>query len=235
MTEAFDLTRQARWEVEGTRRGTARYRAAADKSDANELSSGQRLLRECVPPLVLLIAEAQATPHRDINGDYLRLLPPDALALLTMTAVLRLAVPEAPLTNVANALASSIKDEVEFRTWAGEAKESDADTLRRFKLANPAPTRATWSRWRRKVQAARLDPWSAEVRLHLGASLVILAPAACPTKITVRSAMLRGKTQMTVCLTEEAQMLVSDIETRAEVARPVYMPMLIPPNPWRAE
>jgi hypothetical protein len=44
-----------------------------------------------------------------------------------------------------------------------------------------------------------------------------------------------GKTERRLILTDRALAAISDINQRQEVARPLLMPMIHPPKPWRRE
>ena len=247
--DAFDLMEEARWEMEGVRRAEKRYRKAAEATDAASLPSGQRMLREIVPPLIEAIREAQSEGLEKIGNGRLckwcwpiQLLEPDRLAVITVVNALRAVTgPNTETTRlpgVGMALADSIRDEIEYLRWMkeqGKAEPGERDVLDAFKRTYPAPNRAVWSRWRRKVQAARCEPWEKEVQLALGVHLVHLLCKVAPDRFSVVEEPRAGNVGNVKCLeaSQATMELMSDIETRAALARPRLMPMIIPPKPWR--
>ena len=256
MTAAYDLTRQARWEVEATRRAAARYHEAAAVADPETLLGGKRLLRQVVPPLVALIAEAQAeAADRLLDGGRgeraawawpIQLLEAEQLAMITTIAGFRAGLPvskgndrvELGLTHLARDIATHTRHELEYRTWVATHAapgEGQRDVLAAFRARYPTATSRVWLRFRRRLEGEhRLDPWPTATCLQFGAKLIELLLKAAPEVFRQTNRYIgQGRRQNFLELTESAYELVNSLEARAAVARPFRYPMLIPPNPWR--
>ena len=249
MTSAFDLARQARWETEGFRRAIKRYHEEAAHKDWADLSAGQALLREIVPPLSALIATAQANAIASIGAPgrqpewawTIQLLPADQTSVITVMTALRGAVGSfgerdtspgdgAALTACARSLATAIRTQIEYDKWAGEYP----DIEKRLKFRYPKVDRRVWSKWRVKVEATRCEPWGAHLEAALGAHLLGLMCEAAPKRFSLSTRRLTGgRTQHYIVPSQETMDLIEDTTARAEVARPLLMPMICQPIAWK--
>lgn len=254
-TSAYDLTRQARWEVEATRRAAARYHEAAAVVDPETLPSGKRLLRLVVPPLIKLIEVAQTEAQDELMNAGgtrsgwawpIQLLEAEPLALITTIACFRAALDadrtgdrcDRGTTHLSRDLAFHIRHELEYRAWVAANKtpgEGQRDVLAAFKARYPTATTRVWTRFRRRLEAEhRLEPWPTAVALQVGAKLIALALEAAPDVfVKVTRYIGQGRRQHFLELTPKAQEMVDTLEARASVARPFRYPMLIKPNDWR--
>jgi hypothetical protein len=254
----FDLLAEARWEMEGTRRAAERYREAAAASDPGDLPSGQRLLREVIPKLEARITEMQLEAAdriaswggRPIWEWPIQLLSADILAVITLRCSLRAARGEsanvAAVPYIAREIASSVRDELEYQTWiaaqaatnkaAKEAHTPHRDVLAAMRARYPEVDRKVWRRWRRRVAAERSEKWDEAVSVSFGSALLKALCEAAPERFEIAAVRLdAGRKRNILRLSPETTQLMDDIEVRAEVARPMLMPMLIPPIPWRYE
>lgn len=244
--DAFTLKEEADWEVEGTRRAIQRYQEAAQQADPTTLSPGRAFLRKVIPPLVRAIEQAKVDGEVEIGKKGLhhpwvwliQHLPADVLAVITATTALRDAEPNADTPSqsavrLARNLAGAIQDEIEYREWVKET--DDVDLLARLKRRYPNVERHTWSQWRRQYHIQRSVEWTAKDGVDLGAHLLGLLVQAAPEYFMVVNVSVGAKTSITVCLTDLAKEMLRDLGSRAEVARPQLMPMLMPPLPWRYE
>jgi hypothetical protein len=256
---AYDLKRQALWEMEGTRRAQRRYQEVAEVTDPSTLPSGKRLLRETVPPLKVAILAAQGEAQEAIKSSTgraplwawpIQLLPAGALAMITLVVSLNTIRDQegapAAITSVAARVSGGIRDELQYRTWVAEQEkanrlareagdEEHVNVLARFRARYPNVDRKVWARWRRKLEEVRTG-WDERTGLHLGACLISQLCQAAPTRFeaAIRK-MSGGRTQRHLKLSPDTIEMLNDIETRAAVARPLLMPMLIKPLPWRYE
>ena len=248
-TSAYDLARQARFETLGFSRAIKRYHEDSAHKDWSELSAGQALLREIVPPLSALITTHQssiqlAMGHAGRQPEWawqFLLLSADKLAVITLMTALRGAVGTfgdrdatqgdgAPVTACAKAVATAIRVQVEYDKWAKQSP--DLEKTLRFK--HPKVDRRVWSKWRVKVEAAREEPWSSSLEAGLGAHLLGLLCEAAPKRFSSATRRISGgRTQLFVTPSQETLDLIDDVTARAEVARPMLMPMTIPPIPYR--
>jgi hypothetical protein len=252
---AYDLLAEARWEMEGTRRAAQRYREAAATADPSTLPSGQKLLREVVPPLIGGITGLQAQGSASISQGRsvvpwawtIQMLEAPALAMIAvvngLNAARDQAGPMSAVTTVALEMAAAVRDEINYRAWvadqvagneaAREAQDFEhRDVLLAFRRRYPQADRKTWTRWRRKIEALERETWDKETSLQIGAALVHALVAAAPDRFEIATT---PKDLRYLRLSEETVAMMQDIEARAAVARPRLMPMLIEPLPWRYE
>lgn len=136
---ADQIARQVRWEMLGVDRAIRATREAVAKAEANgrlhELPSGQKLLREVVPPLIKLLEVAQAEALLAIGNSGggrppgwlwpVSIVEPARLAVITVSTCLRagghmragFSSTGGALTHVALAIADAVKDQVDYETW----------------------------------------------------------------------------------------------------------------------
>lgn len=254
-TDANALRRQVDWEVEGFSRARRAYQEALQSKSLADCKPGQVLLREIVPDLTAAIGTAQEKALEDIKSPgrrglepllALRMLDTEPLAVITLSMALR-SFDQAPgasgetrgsVTSTALKIASSIRDQMEHDRWVSEhsggCSEEDKRLLSALRRRYPVVDRHVWSKWRRKVAAVREEPWPRSVSVAVGTQLIRLLCDTAPSRFSVVSRPVRGgRTVLSLELSPATLETIRDIHARAEVARPVHLPMLIPPIPWR--
>lgn len=254
MDTANSLWAQAQWELEGTRRAVAQYRAAAAVADPSTLPSGQWLLRQVIPPLIEKIKERQVDGMRAIGNRKVALwswaiqvLSPEALAFITahrgFSFTTNRAGEEMTITQLAMSIVGEVEIEAEFHNWIraqetanAEAKEqgkwSHRNYLLELKRMYPNLQTRTWKKWAKRVKADKLD-WEPRVRLALGTALIEALCEAAPQHFTIQDKHQAADDLVkSLQLSEDTRRRLQDLETRAELARPLKMPMLIPPRDW---
>jgi hypothetical protein len=132
---------------------------------------------------------------------------------------------------LARHIAQGVRLQVEFDKWSGV----HPDLEKRLRARYPTVHRNVWSRWRQKVEALRAQPWDAKTEAHLGLHLIHCLVEAAPTRFRVENRPVKGKPTAHLTLSDETLELITDVQTRMEVARPLRMPMICPPLPWRYE
>jgi DNA-directed RNA polymerase len=248
LTDAFDLTRQARWEGECSRRGE---QAFLESDKANQIDG--TLGNQIVPKLAERIAVLQEQGMDSIASRGLASpwawpvqgLGARELALLTLKTALRCEALEgtdcaATLTAMARNLTTVIRDEMELARWLSEkkaeAKAGDPqarNVLAAFKKRHPSVDRHAWARWRKKVAAQRVE-WDQATSIHLGTALLKALVDVAPDHFSIETRKLRGgRTQLYLGLSESTQEALADRLTRRALALPHYLPMRCPPVPWR--
>lgn len=258
---AYDLERQAHWEMEGVRVATERYREAALTADPTTLPPGSRLLRMVMKPLIPALRDAQSEGMEAIQqgGRYaawawpLQLFSGDKaiekLAVIAVTVGLRVSMTEgriaSSVASQSRLLYQALRDQIEFDSWelAAEQAKKEAkrlktedfeDLLGRLNRRYPTLDRRVWARWRAKLELARDAPWSEDTVCQVGACLFALLIKAAPAVFRLDERPLGGgHTVYSLKLTEGALELLQDLTARAEVARPLLLPMVCRPNPWR--
>ena len=256
MIEAFDISRQVAWEMEGVRRAVARYREAEKSADPLSMPPGRRLLAEVCKPLIAGITAKQEEAKERIASKVrqplwlwpIQMVDAEKLAVLTLASALGSDVVALKkgvgIPTQAKDLASRIRDEVEHDRWVAEQEHANAtakklkseghtDLLRALKKTYPNLDRKSWARWRTKVEALREQPWEEGVAVSLGTCLFTILIEVAPTRFEMGSRPASGGVQYYLRCTQECRDTMADLTARAEVGRPQLMPMIIPPNPWR--
>lgn len=109
--------------------------------------------------------------------------------------------------------------------------------LRMFQRQNPKADRRAWRRFATRIEAARSAPWDEPTRHKIGGALAGALTAGAPEwfeLVTLRQSGIGGtQTVFYLLLTPHAVERMADATVRAEVARPMMLPMIVPPNPWR--
>jgi len=179
------------------------------------------------------------------------LLSSEQLALVTVVRALDCCVRDdsgktfSTVVTCSLGIAGGVRDEIEYRRWVSEqiaanrvAKEErnweHRDVLAAFRARYPNANRKVWGKWRRKLALAR-EAWSKETSIHFGGALLHALLKAAPKHFEIYMIRQGARTTANLKLSEATEATMQDIETRAAVSRPLYMPMIIPPIPWRYE
>lgn len=250
MTPVSDIDREARWELQGVHEGIARYRRAAASRDPSSLPEAQLVLRECAGRLAEAIRKDQDAATGFIAGEG---KPPpwgvpimlfDAEALAVMAVMHAFGTGERPgtqpegrvtLTSRAVRLARMMQDQLRFDTYASDGtRATETRPLRKVGAKFPNLNKRDWQRIKKRVAIAKTCEWSDHTAVVLGAMLLQRLCETCPEwfRMGLRAHSRSGSGTYTLMLTDRAWELVSDAKAHAEVACPVFMPMIIPPNPW---
>lgn len=244
------LEAQARWEVHWVQTAIKRYRETVAHKPLADLPAGQALLKACVPPLEAAIKvrqdDAQGasrgtgyTPGGpEWHGPVLA-LEPDRLAVLTISSALRVESDRPPdggnvgsVRGLSLSLAASLGAQLDYDAWAKDADETILESvLRRY----PAMSRQTWSRVKKKLDLEPSVRWPVSQCLQIGATLVGCLLEACPDYFSMVTRTSQGRTENVLVLSERAQEIMQDRASRAEVASPMFLPMICQPNDWRYE
>ncbi|MFK4044703.1 hypothetical protein ACI2KH_07075 [Roseomonas mucosa] len=149
-------------------------------------------------------------------------------------------------------VSAALRDQSDHDAWiaAGTGKNATkerADLVRMFQRANPEPDRRAWTRLCKRLEIERSIPWHAspEATTQVGEVLASALVAAAPHGPTKAGEPLPWWFQLgqagpgpahlrpqCLLLTDYAVEQMEDSNTRAELARPAMLPMLIPPVPW---
>lgn len=251
--DALDFAREAAWEVSAVDRAVKRYRKFAEGREPAELPPGQRVLAETVGPVSAAIRAAQdeAAAHgRGAPPPWhapILAFDPDVLAVSAVATALR-----APLEadrrvgmtipRYSRAVCTVLRDQAEYDAWAAAQKQAARDgderagwLLRQWHRQHPDGSRRAWRAFRARVEAARQQVWPDATQIAVGAMLARTLADAAPRWFEIAQAGEGPKHMQPLCLllTQRAVDQMADAEARAEVARPLLLPMLIPPLPWR--
>lgn len=189
------------------------------------------------------------------------LSPPDVLSAVGIITALRTSTTPGGRVGVSvmqysRWVASVLKDQHDHDFWVAdlEAKQRAAvrdakaagkapnevreDALvRRFRKQFPDGDRKGWAKFAGKMEIARSSKWSGEMTTQVGACLAqCLADGAPEWFEVIRSGVGHAHLwPLCLCLTPRAVERMADMDVRAEVARPMLLPMIIPPIPWKYE
>ena len=188
------VTREIRWEADAVQAGIKRYRAELNNRALADTAPGQRIMREIMDYFVRELAKFQEEAAAGIHGrgkkdDWtfvIQLLKPDALAYLTLRAIMS----ERPTENAherlftrcGTELANSIELEVSFRDWVAEERRNKREAkalgqpyqdlyermCRRVKTVNQRTFRA----WRKRLERLDREPWQKNTKTLLAANLL---------------------------------------------------------------
>jgi hypothetical protein len=250
---------QIRWEAAGVERGVRRYREMLADSTLDQTPPGMSAIRDMMPAVVEAIAKAQeeardaiATAGKGRQPDWWWLcqyLEAEKLAFITIQSALA-SVPresgtDKRFTTLVLLAANGVRTQMDFEDWcarereakkaAKRAGEDRVDLLAVLKARVKVVDTKAWKRWAKKVQATRDEPWPEEAKIQLGTMLVELMVKHGGGWFEVANVPSQGKTERRLILTDLAKRAISDINQRQEVARPMRMPMIHPPKPWRRE
>lgn len=179
---------------------------------------------------------------------YLRMLPSDLIASITLRTIMDQLLSNAMLQKTAGLIGQKIEDEVRWRHYEEENKKS-------FGWAKKATKGSTSYRHTRTVMNFRMaksnsvntlvpiswDNWPNRDRLLLGVKLVEIAAAA--TKLVKVDKDKSGKAfnhnkksnkslVYRVFPTEETLEWIEAHKEHAEILNPTWMPCLVPPREW---
>lgn len=111
----------------------------------------------------------------------------------------------------------------------------EGSLLRLLRRLHPQTDRKDWGRFVKRIELARSEPWSDTLRTHVGGVLLRALADGAPRWFEVAQFGPGPAARAPLCLllTDHAVEQMADVTVRSEVARPMLLPMLIPPNPWR--
>lgn len=258
-TSAFDLEREADWEVAAVQAAAARYRAWLAHQDTVDHPGVQSVLSRVVQPYAAAIAASADAGLKGLTkrggvGNKgsaigtnltLALLTPEVLAVTALAVAIRGATGamdgspgrDAPVLMVATGIAKAVHLQLEKARWDADTKSGvvspDEALLKRFTTSNRNMRADAWRRWRARLGAIRSEKWTFQDEVALGATLVHLLVTAAPKTFRLHDTSSQGATTRRLGLTEGASSMIQDVTVRAEFGGGPRVPMLIPPIPWQ--
>jgi hypothetical protein len=136
-----------------------------------------------------------------------------------------------------------LRDQADHDRWLAEttkaAKGDDKGArmaLARWRKLFPDGSRRAWTRFASRLDGARSARWDDATRASVGGVLAHAVAEGAPKWFEL--ARLGDDPReafrpMCLALTDYAVERMADVEARSEVSRPLMLPMLIPPSPWR--
>lgn len=257
-TPAADLELEARWELEAIQLGVERFVQHEKEKEVGDKIGGRLVMRETVEPVARMVEERLGTAPGD--GRYppwhslLVATSSEVLSVVAVGVALRVKAISGTdrrgqtLPTFGDRIGDAIRDQRDFDKWAKEQRASylaqDQDqraadpadvALRRFERMNPKPSRFAWRRFAKKVEATTSADWSINDKHSVGTFLAGVLTEAAPKWFAIEEVGAKKSAHAPMCLvlTDYAVGRMTDSEERASVARPMLLPMLVPPNDWR--
>ncbi len=251
---------QARWEMAGVTAGIERYRSIQAGSEIDETAPAQVIIRKILPaltariealvdPLIDRLATATGGSYRMSASDgLLQALPADEQAVIALVCAMRgvvqpgaiFAGSAAAAVSIARQIAGTAIDQEEYRRWEdekkAEAKETgEGDAAKRLRLRYPDLTREVWRKVRSRLDVVRSQPLPEAERVKYGMALLACLTEASPDFKIENCPIGAGRTEARLVVSEALIEAMNDRSARSELARPLLLPMICPPNDWRYE
>lgn len=137
-----------------------------------------------------------------------------------------------PAISVVKAIAGAVLDQITFEQWKQDQGESEGPDMAKIILSRYKgnPNRMFVRRMRMKFQDMRTAELSNEQRIKLGCQLLRIAIEHGGGWTVQRTVYNKGKPQLRVGLTAEAEAWLIEQHIYLELAMPMLRPMLIPPR-----
>lgn len=138
------------------------------------------------------------------------------------------------LPSLALQLSTAVAHEIEFEAWQVKSADQEFDLARIMITKTGHVDQKTFQRWRKKLRGTidRLN-LDRSIRLAFGTVLIDLGVRHGGGWFELRTVYSRGKRSRRLFLTAAAFAAISDIDSRLEVSRPLRLPMICKPKPWR--
>ena len=251
-----DIERQIRWEHSRVQKAVEAAAEAAKDATLADVGPGMQIMREVLPGLTRAIQALQkealdkvANHTRGMAAVWwlpIQTLKAEKLAVLALRAALSVRPTDGtmhkPMRTVAMSLAQTIRHQIDYEAWEAKEKEANKEARKNgesrlnllWLLETHYPTRnvKSWVRWRDKWQIATTTDWDSGLKLQIGDLLLSLLVKEGKGWFEERLIGKRGKTERTLCLSDEAVLAIKDMTTEEGLSRPNRAPMICPPKPW---
>jgi hypothetical protein len=255
-----DIEKQIRWEMHGVERGAERVREAmAEAKHLGDTDVGMKLIAKVAPKLIGKIREAQTEATLGVNSGkrgapqqwWWLILTIDAEQLAVI--VLKSLFTQSPreftfnlsVTSVANAISKHSHTQIDYEEWKATEKEKAREAAKagdedhvdqhmRFLRSTKQLDHRAWAKFTARIQRVRKEKWPIDAGVQFGAKMVDLLCEAVPDWFSVQDNRLKGgQHEKAIVFSDEAKLTMADLMERNEVSRPMLLPMICPPAPWR--
>lgn len=232
----------------GAERFRERLNDARTKDELTRIKPYRRLMQEWIEPITKGITEwIEATSKKrgvkPISLDYMKVLPPEVIALITCRTVLdRLAAQRLMLISLADELGRTIEYEAMIRAWEDSEDDSFGGLQENMTRRRSTPIhrrRVNINLFNKKGrQYVDWADWPDDHRKHLGLACIDILVRYTkhfevrPEMIEGRKHKAKSKPPMVLALKEETAEWLSDALEVAEISTPLYLPTIIPPKRW---
>lgn len=233
---------QVELEKQMTQSGVIRYDRRRLRNVANHTESENAYGQSIIDQKTEVLAQAIGTAIAGINNGragrragavtMLAGVDPRTVAYLSLKAILNGISTRAPQVRVMMNTAALVEDELRFRSL----REQDAQMYTRLKLL--AERRDRYAYKRKLVihvankEGVTWEPWSDTEKLHLGEWLLNRVMETIGLVEVTRHTEGRNRTVAYLQPTAETTAWISQKNAQAQLARPVYDPMIVPPVDW---
>lgn len=220
--------------------GVKRYREQLLKAGAENSGSGLALMARVIPTFAESIQSWVDTTKEnkiskygplvsfldEFEGDY------ESIAFLTCQVALSAINKTLPLTAATSSVARRLETELEYRHLQSEAPGLYHKLMTQLKnTAHERHRRNVIIHTKNKCGIAR-DKWTKERGIQLGGMLLHMLSDS-NLLIQIEMHRERGKTKYMITPTPECDEWMKQSHARCELLAPVFMPMVVPPRPWR--
>lgn len=251
--EPFDILKQQQWELAAVQRSVDRFKRDAKHKDPSALPPGRRAINATTKSVAAAIRAKIEETHREGGDrppvwlDRLSPFDPVVLAVVGIASAIWVGdVTNTEMTSYGQTMyaysrraVGALRTQAEFDEFrlAGTRKDAlreNAELVRLFDLANPAPNAKSWGRFRKRMQLARTEQWDAfeRVKSAIGGFLAWSLAEGAPEWFVLEKRGQGVLKPTCLMLTPHAMEVMRDAQVRAETRRPLMLPMLVPPNPW---
>ena len=218
--------------------GVARYYREKDRRGEDTTGPGRELMRRTMPPLAAAIKvwveDAQAGKACRAAGlaHFLSNFDAEDVAFITLRQALLTFGGTRRLTTAA----VEITNALEHASMSDALKAHDLKAWKRLQTKidrNPFPNKR-YVIVRQAGKAARVTSimWTRSERVRLGAHLVLMAAEATGL-FTIETKSDGKKMRHEIVMDKATQDWLDQAHQRCELQSPVYLPMVVPPRPWK--
>lgn len=242
-------TRQIELERESVELGAVRYRKeqplpwrkdAPGQKEESELKPGKRLLMDAIEPVAagvqefLDAANSGKAGRRHAAVAYLQFVEPIEAAYIATRCAINAASQMHSLQKVLLVIGSAIEDHLDLTSFAEKAPGLMRMVSRQLdgKTKNANHRKKVMSHAMLKAEVEKLS-WANSDKLKIGQALLEIVMERTGLVETVRMTEAANDTPIYVRPTELCSKFLSDGHSRCALLNPVYLPMVVPPKPWR--
>lgn len=216
---------------------------AEERGVITETPAGIAALKQIIRPVTLKIAEWLVETEARVSGKpgrpphAFRLcasMDPEVLAYLTAKVALDRAAGNKSLTRAAGAVGTAIEDEQ--RLFAFEQADPGLygaiDRMLKGRGSSPEHARAVWAA-NAEGRHIPLPSWTRGEKLNVGTTFIDLFIQSSGLVETYLLPVGRNRWQYHLRLTPQARAWIEDRTEKQGILRPLYLPTIEPPFPWK--
>jgi DNA-directed RNA polymerase len=239
MTQVVDLQAvQAELEEEAMGMGIDRYRKALARGEA-DMEPGVKLLKRAIEPLAAAIKEYVATVsagNARKNASVVKWLSqftPEAAAFVTARQAINAMTKKVPLQKVALGIASLLEDTLSYEELRINHPGLYRQLQRKIEKTSGEKYRHIVLRRQEKFAGIETIRWEITDKVKLGQILLHLMQHSTSLIEVIQVRINKHDAPYLVVPTQETLDWLEKSHARCELLSPVFMPMVVPPRPWK--